>query len=150
MASLKEKITGDIKESLKQGKAERLSTLRMLISVIANKEIEKLKKETGLSDPEVIEVVSSEVKKRRDAVELYRKGGREDSAKKEEAEIAVLMEYLPAQLSEAEIKAIVKIAIAKTGASGEKDFGKVMKELMPQVKGKADGTLLAKLVKELL
>jgi len=148
--TLKEKITGDVKDALRKGDAARLSVLRLLQSAISNKEIEKMKKETGLTDLEIQEVVSSEAKKRKDSIELFRKGGREEAAKKEEAEAAVLMEYLPAQLSEGEIAAIVKAAIAKTGAQGEGDFGKAMKEITPQVKGRADGAFVARLAKEAL
>lgn len=148
--TLKERIMGDIKTAMKAGDAPRLSTLRLLQSAMMNKEIEKMKKDVGLSDAEVIDVVSSEVKKRRDASAIYTQGGNREAAQKEETEITILMEYLPKQLSEDELRDIIKGAIEKTGAASEKDFGTVMKEVSPQTKGRADGNLVSKLVKELL
>lgn len=148
--SLKEKINSDIKEALKQKDALRISVLRLVNSVIKNKEIEKLKKEEGLFDEEVIVVIASEVKKRRDSIEVYTKAGRQELAGKEENELKILMEYLLKQLSEDEIKNIIKEVIAKMGVAGEKDFGLVMKEVSPKIKGRADGALAARLAKELL
>lgn len=147
---LKDKIKEDIKEAMKKGEAERLSVLRMLDAAIKNKEIEKKKKETGLSDDEILEVVSSEAKKRKDAAEQFKKGGRPELAEKEEKEIAVLSVYLPPQLSEAEIEALVKEAVSSVGAKTEKDFGKVMGRLAPKIKGRADGALVSSIVKTYL
>lgn len=148
--SLKEKINNDLKEALKQKDAFRLSVLRLLNSSIGNKEIEKLKKEEGLSDDEIITVITNEIKKRRDSADIYTKAGRQELAQKEENELKILMGYLPEQLTDDELKNIVKEAIGKIGATGEKDFGLVMKEVLPKIKGRADGALVAKLVKELL
>lgn len=148
--SLKEKINNDIKEALKQKDAFRLSVLRLLNSSIRNKEIEKLKKEECLSDDEIISVITNEVKKRRDSIDMYTNADRQELAEKEGNELKILMEYLPQQFTEDEIKNIIKSAINKINASGEKDFGLVMKEVSPKTKGRADGSLVAKLVKELL
>lgn len=156
---LKEKIKEDIKEAMKKGEAERLSVLRMLDAAVKNKEIEKKKKETGLSDDEILEVVSSEAKKRRDAAEQFKKGGRPELAEKEEKEIAILSVYMPPQLSEGEIEALAKEAIEATrlvseseraGAKTEKEFGKVMGWLAPKIKGRADGNVVSRIVKKYL
>jgi len=162
---LRQKIQEELKETLKEKKETKLSTLRMLIAAIINKEKEKryklskekpelsekeLEKESQLNDEQVLEVIFSEAKKRKEAILEFEKGGREDLAKKEKAELEVLEKYLPEQLSEEEIKKIVKEAIEKTGAKEMKDIGKVMAELMPKTKGKADGGLVSKVVKELL
>lgn len=151
MLSLKQKIAGDMKRALKDGDALRLSTLRMLSAAIANKEIELRKKEAGLSDDEIIAVINSEIKKRRDAAAEYKKGGREDSAKKEEDEAAILKEYMPPEISDEELREIVKKAVKElnvgSAGAGEKDFGKAMKIIMPQVKGRASGDRIAQILK---
>lgn len=163
--SLKEKIITDAKEALKEKKDLEISTLRMLQAAILNKEKEKriklarekeeineeeLEKESKLADEEVIEVASSEIKKRKEAIAEFQKGEREDLVEKEKKEIEILKKYLPEQLPEKEIKKLAKEIIEKTGASGPKDMGKVMEELMPKVKGRAEGGLVNKTVKELL
>lgn len=159
----------DIQEALKQSmlaKDElRTGTLRMLLSAIANKEKEKRYKviktdpslseeelgaKSALSPEELQDVVSSEVKKRREAVEGFEKGGRKEQAEKEMKEMEILLPYLPAQLSEDEIRQLVKDVIVKIGAAGPQDLGKVMGMLAPQTKGKADGALVSKIVRELL
>ncbi len=142
-----EKISEDLKASMKARDELRLSVVRMLKSAVKNKEIEKM---AALSDEDVIGVVSSLIKQRRDSVEQYTKAGRTDLASKEEAEIKVLQGYLPEQLSEDEIVGIIKGAIAETSASLPGDMGKVMKALMLKVKGKADGKFVSEKVKELL
>ncbi len=109
---------------------------------------EQLKEKVRLTDDEIIEVVSSEVKKRRDSIAGFEKGGRADLVEKEKAELDVLMKYMPKELTEDEIRAIVKDAVLKSGASEMKDIGVVMKEVSPQTKGKADGNIVAKVVKE--
>ncbi len=153
--SLKEKIQKDLTESVKGKEELRTSVLRMLAAAILNKEKEKRyqsgeEKEAELNDEEITEVIASEAKKRKEAAEEYEKGGRNDLAEKEKKELEILQKYLPEQLSEGEIKGLAKEAIEKTGAKDPKDMGKVMSELMPQVKGKADGALVSKIVKELL
>lgn len=145
--SLKEKLANDMKEAMKAreaGKA-RLSVIRLVRGAIRQIEIDQ---KVELDDEGVLAVISKEVKQRRDSIEEFKKGGREDLVAQNEADIAILMEYLPAQLSKAEVKALVEEAVAAVGATGPKDMGKVMKELMPKVKGKADGKLVNQLVKE--
>lgn len=145
---LKQKILDDLKAAMKAGDTVRRDTLRMLDSMIKNVEIEKMKRETGLSEEEVQEVIRRAVKQRKDAVEQYRSGGREDLATKENAEIEVLSAYLPAQLDEAAVRAAVKEAIAAAGATGPAEIGKVMGPLMGELKGQADGSLVKRLVEE--
>lgn len=151
--SLKEKIQQDLNEALKSREELKTSVLRLLSSVILNKEKDKRYKsgkaeDAPLTDEEIIDVISSESKKRKEAAELYEKGGRQELAKKEKSELEILRKYLPEQLSEEELKKLVKEAISKTGAKEQKDMGKVMGELMPKVKGRADGSLISKIVKE--
>ena len=143
----------------------RTGTLRMLLAAVSNKEKEKrykvskaeptlseqeLQAKSELSPQEFQDAVSSEAKKRREAVEGFEKGGRKEQAEKEKQEMGILLVYLPAQLSEDEVRQLVKDAIAKTGAAGPQDLGKVMGALVPQTKGKADGALVSKIVKEVL
>ena len=163
--TLKEKIFSQLNQSLKKGEELTTSVLRMLSAVIVNKEKEKrykltkaepgltekeLVKKSELGDEEIIEIISSEIKKRKEASSEFEKGKRMDLAEKEKKEIEILKKYLPEQLSEEEIKRLVKEAIAKTGAIELKDMGKVMQELMPKVKGKTEGGKVSKIVKELL
>ncbi len=162
---LKEKFQEDLKNSLKEKNEIVVSVLRMFLAAVSNKETEKrtkiwkqkpdlkpeeLEKESQLTNEELIEVVSSEIKKRKEAISEFEKGKREDLVKKEKAEMEILQKYLPEQLSEEEIEKLVKEAVDKIGAKEIKDTGKVMAELMPKVKGKADGGLVSKIVKELL
>ena len=158
--TLWEKINSDFKEAYKAKDETLVSTLRLLLAAIKNKEvekrtklsksepIEKLEELSKLSDEEIISVVFSEVKRRKEAAEQYKQGGREELARKEEQEMKILSFYMPEQLGEEEIKKLVQEAIKKTGASGLPDLGKVMGALMPQVKGKADGNLVNKIVRE--
>ncbi len=146
--NLKEKISSDLKNALRDRKAIDLSVLRMLQSAIRNKEIEKKKGDAGLTDEEVIEVVTSEIKKRKEAIEGYTKGQRQDLVDKEKAELEVLMGYMPKQMGEVEIREEAKKAIGEVGAKTPQDMGRVMKILMPRMKGKADAALVNKIVKE--
>lgn len=145
--SLREDIHKDIAAAMKSGDKERLSTVRMLMSAIKYKEVDAKRQ---LTDEETIAVISTLVKQRQDSIEQFKKGGREDLAEKETREIEVLRGYLPPQLSEAEVRDIIKKAVAETGAQGQKDMGKLMKVVMPQVKGRADGKLVNDIVKEVL
>lgn len=178
---LKQKIQEVLKIALKEKRELELSVLRMLNAAITNKEKEKrykivkekpelteeeLGKESCLTDEETTEVISTEVKKRKEALLLFEKGGRQDLAEKEKKEVAILQEYLPeqlvdeagassssfanARLSEEEIKRLAREAVGKVGAKEIKDMGKVMAELMPKVKGKTDGSLVSKIIRELL
>src|SRR3989344_6452122 len=130
---LKDKIQGDLQEAMIARDELRLSTLRMLKSGIQYFEIQK---GAGyeVTDEDVIEVIGREIKKRKESIELYKKGGREELAQKEEQELQILKAYLPEQIPEDEIRKLVEEAIAQTGASGMQDMGKVMGMLMPKVK----------------
>lgn len=145
--TIKEKLQQDMKTAMKAKDTARLSTIRMINSAIKNKEIDA---RGELSDTDVEAVIVSAVKQRRDSVEQFKAGNRQDLVDKEEAEIQVLMGYLPEQMGEDDIKKIVAEAIAEAGAQSAKDMGKVMKVLMPKVKGKADGGLVNRIVKESL
>jgi len=145
--TLKEQLTNDMKEAMKAKEKDRLSVIRMVRGAVKQTEIDGKKE---LDDEGVIAVISKELKMRRDSLEEFTKGGREDLIEKTKAEIEVLMKYLPEQLSEDEVKALVKEAVEKTGAKEPKDMGKVMGALMPKVKGRADGKMVNALVKEML
>jgi hypothetical protein len=150
---LKQQIQKNSTESLKAGDKFLLGTLRMLLASIQTKEKDKqykTGKETELIDEEIIDVVSSEIKKRKDAIVLYKQGNRLELAEREEKEIEILIKYLPEQLSEEEIKKLVAESITNIGAKEIKDMGKVMADLNSKVKGKADGGVVSKIVKEFL
>ncbi|ADU96496.1 GatB/YqeY domain-containing protein [Thermovibrio ammonificans] len=144
---LKERLKADMKEALKAKDKVKLSTIRMINSLIKNAEIEK---RGELTDDEIVQLLMRYAKQRREAIEMYEKGGRPDLVEKEKAELAVVESYLPKQLSEEELVELVKQVIAEVGASSPKDMGKVMKAVMPKVKGRADGSLVNRIVKELL
>jgi len=145
--STKEVVSEDFKAAFKSGDATAKSVLTMLKSEIKNKEIDN---KGELSDDDVLSIITSEVKKRRDSQKQYSDAGRDDLAKGEEDEIAVLVKYLPEQLSEEEVTSLVEAAVSETGAEDIKDLGKVMTALKDKVKGRADGSLVAKIVKEKL
>ncbi|MDO8601317.1 MAG: GatB/YqeY domain-containing protein [bacterium] len=152
---LKQKIQEDLNSCLKEKKELEVSVLRMVLAAILNKEKDKRFKsgkaeEILLTEEEIIETISSEIKKRREAIELYTRGNRPELAEKEKKELEILQRYLPEQISEEEIKKLVAEAVSKTGAKEMKDMGRVMAELMPKVKGKADSSLVSKIVKESL
>ncbi len=136
---LKEQILQNFKEAFKAGDTQRKDTLALLKGAIQNKEIEKGKKEEGLSDEEVLEVLFTEAKKRKDAMYEYEKAGRSEQAEQEKAELAVIEGYLPEQMSAEEVRAEVGSVITETGASGLQDMGKVMGAAMARMKGRADG-----------
>lgn len=144
---LRERIDTDIKTALKSGAKEKLSTLRMLSAALKNKQIDKRRE---LTEEEVSETVRTLIKQRRDSIEQFGKGGRQDLVDKETAEVAVLEAYLPQQLSREELDAMVRDSVTQTGAQGAKDMGKVMKVLVPLVGGRADGKLVSELVKQAL
>ena len=147
---LKDKIQEDLKQATKARDELRLSVIRMLKSAIQYHEIQKGGAGYEATDEDVIEVIGREVKKRNEAIELYKKGGREELAQKEEKELEILKTYLPEQMSEGEVRKLVEEEIARTGASGMQDMGKVMGSLMPKVKGHADATLVSTLVRKQL
>jgi len=146
--NLKQIIFSDMKEAMKAGDAIKRDALRMLDSMIKNTEIEKLKKEEGLSDSEVQEVIGKAVKQRRDAAAQYISGGRPELAEKENKEIEILMVYMPEQMSEDKVRDIVKEVISQTGAVSKADIGKVMGQAMGRLKGQTDGNVVKKIAEE--
>jgi|SRR3989344_6321743 len=160
---LKEQLQSDTNDSLKQGNHEVTGVLRLALAAIGAKEKEKrykiskeyseIKEEelilaSALTDDEVIGVLSQEIKKRKDAIALYEKGNRPELVKKETSEILVLQKYLPEQLPEAELKKIIEESIKKVRAVTVKDTGKIMADLMPKVRGRADNTKISSIIKE--
>ena len=145
--SLLEKLQSDMKDALRKGDQVRLSVLRMALSSINYAEIEQQKK---LDDAAVITVLAKEAKKRRESIEAFEKGNRPELAAKENAELAILATYLPAQMGRDEIVALARKIITESGASGPGDKGRVMSQLMPHTRGKADGKLVSDIVVELL
>lgn len=145
-----DRIDKDLAASMKSKAGEvRISTLRMMKSAIKYAEIAKRGK-GDLTDEDIFSVFATMVKQRKDSAEQYQKGNRMDLVEKETGEIAVIQEYLPQQLTVAEIDGLIHAAIEKAGVTGPKEMGKLMKELMPLVKGRADGKLVNQLVKEIL
>ncbi|MBP2626365.1 MAG: hypothetical protein H6Q68_1076 [Firmicutes bacterium] len=147
--SLKVRLTEDMKQAMKEkevGKL-RLSVIRMVRANIKNVEIDRKQE---LSEDEVLDVLAKEVKMRRDSIEEFKKGNRPDLVDSLEQEIAILMNYLPVQLSETEVRTLVESAVAETQAVSPKEMGKVMAVLMPKVKGRADGKLINTIVREML
>jgi uncharacterized protein len=148
MTLLRDQVNADLTAAMKAKDAGRLSALRMLKAAIMNKGVEKGR---DLDDAEVLQVVSSLVKQRRDSIEQFTKAGRTDLVEKETGEIAVLEHYLPPAATAVEIEAAVKAAIAETGAASPKDMGKVMKAVMPRLAGKnADGKTVNEIVRRTL
>jgi uncharacterized protein YqeY len=148
--NIKDQLQEDLKDAMRAHDELRLSTIRMLKSAIQYFEIQKGGAGYEATDEDVIEVAGREVKKRRESIELYEKGGNQEAADKEKQEIEILQKYLPEQMSEEKVRELVKDAVAKSGATSPQDMGKVMGILMPQVKGKADGSLVSSIVKEAL
>jgi uncharacterized protein YqeY len=144
---LKERLMEDMKDAMKKGEQIKLSAIRMVRAGIKNKEIE-LGKELG--DEDVIAVINSAIKQRKDSYTQFLNAKRMDLADKEKKEIEILSVYLPEQLGEEDIKKMVGKVISETGASTSRDMGRVMKALMPVLKGKADGSLINKIVREML
>lgn len=151
--TLRQRILDDLTAALKSGARQRLDTLRMLKARIQETEV-ALRATKGLAyelgDTEATQVVSGYAKQRRDSIESFRQAGREDLAAREEAELAIVQEYLPRQLDADELRRLAREAIAEAGATSAKDTGKVMKLLMPKVKGAADGKDVNRVVGELL
>ncbi len=145
--ALKDSIQEALKGALKRQQRVEVATLRLLLSEIKNAEIAQQK---PADDNKVLDVISREVKRRRESIEAFKKGNRSDLVAQEEAELAVLMSYLPEQMSRAEIMAAARQVVDAVGAKGPSDKGKVMSQLMPQLKGKADGKEVSEIVSELL
>lgn len=135
MTTLKERITEDMKAAMRAGEKERLGTIRMLQAAIKQREVDE---RVTLDDPQVLAVIEKMVKQRKESIAQFEQGGRADLAAKEKSEIDLLVAYLPAQLSDAEVDALIKAAIASTGAASIKDMGKVMGVVKAQAAGRAD------------
>jgi uncharacterized protein len=148
--TLLDRINVDFKTAMKSGDKVKLETLRMLRAALKEKEIALRGTEKELSDEDVISTLATAVKKRRESIEEFTKAGRSDRAEEEQKELNILREYLPAQLSEDEIKARVLAVIQQTGADSMKDMGKVMSAVMTNVKGRVDGKVVQNLVKQIL
>lgn len=146
----KAELKEELKQSMLARDAEKTSALRMVISALGYFEIEKGGAGYEATEEDVEAVLQKQVKQRRDSVEQFQAGGRDDLVAKESKEIEMLEKYLPAQMSEDEVRKLVEEAIQQTGASSAADMGKVMGALMPKVKGKADGGIVSRLVKEKL
>ena len=149
---LHQRIINDLKEALKSGNSFVAGTLRMILSSLHNREIEKRGKglEETLSEEEIIEVLFKESKKRKEAIEAFTKGNRDDLVQKETKELKIIENYLPQLLSEAEIEKIVNEVIEKMGTAEIKNFGRVMGETMKELKGKADASAVSEIVKNKL
>jgi len=147
--SIKETLKSDLTEAIRSSNKVVSGTIRMVLTAITNEEVSG-KEARVLTDDEIITVLSREAKKRREAAEEFAKAGRTDKAAEEKAEGEVIAKYLPAQLSEDDIKQLIAAAVASTGASGPADMGKVMGAIKPQIAGKADGSLVSSLVKAAL
>lgn len=143
--SLTEQLQADMKTAMRDGDTLRRDTLRMAIAAAQNAAKDK---RAPLNDDEAVEVIGREVKKRRESVEAYRGAGREDLAAQEQSEIEILTPYLPEQLGEDEVRALVLQAIAASGAASPRDMGRVMGQLMPTIKGRADGKVVSAIVNE--
>jgi len=160
---LKDQLQKELNDALKSGDQLKRSVLSLLLTAIKNKElvkrqklsktvseIEELEKQSQLTDEEVLEVIASEAKKRKEAIEQFQAGGRDDLAQKEKSEMDILASYLPEQASEEEIRAEVQKVITKLNAQGPKDMGKVIGAVMSKFKGRVEGEKVSKIVKELL
>lgn len=145
--SLEEIIFNDMKKALKENEKLKLSTLRLIRAAIKNAEISKKDK---LTEDEVIGIVANNLKKLEESLDIFTKGQRPELADKTKKEIEIVKKYLPEQLSEEEVEKIVKATIIKFGFKGLQDIGPAMKEIMPQLKGKADGKVVNKMVRDLL
>lgn len=149
-AMTKQQLQDDLKKSMLAKNVIRTSTLRMLLSAINYYEIQKGGAGYTATDEDTLAVIQKEAKQRKDSIEQFQSAGRQDLVEKETVELKILESYLPEQMGEEEIKQLVSEAIQQTGAASMQDIGKVMGNLMPKVKGKADGNLVSKLVKESL
>jgi hypothetical protein len=144
---LQEKLMADLKEAMKGGDKTRLEVIRMVRARIKNAEIAKQK---SLDDSDVLDVIAKEAKQRRESITEFKKADRQDLLDKEEAELAILLKYLPQQMSREEVLAAARRVIEEVGARGPGDKGKVMQNLIPQLKGKAEGRDINEVVTELL
>ncbi len=146
--ALKETLTNDLKDAMRQRDTVKRDTIRLLLSAIGYEE--KAKRTDALDDDDVTQVLSKQAQQRRDSIEAYQKGDRPDLVAKEEAELDIVVQYLPQPLNADEIEAIVQSAIAELNATGPQDMGKVMGRVMPQVRARADGKQVSALVNQTL
>ena len=145
--TLKQKLTDDLKQAMREGDTVKRSVIRLTMAAINNAEIAR---QTALEDVDILGVIAKEVRQRKESIEAFKQGNRADLVAQEEAEMAVLQEYLPQQMTREEIMAEAGKVIAEVGAGGLKDKGKVMPQLMAKLKGKADGRVINEIVTELL
>jgi len=145
--TLRTRLTDEMKSAMKARETLKLSAIRLILAALKNREIEQKQE---LDDQGIIEVIATLVKQRKESIKVYSDAGRTDLAAKEEAELTCLLDFLPQQLTREEIEALVVKAVAESGAQGPKEMGKVMKLLMPQVAGRADGKLVNDIVREKL
>ncbi|MBI4117907.1 MAG: GatB/YqeY domain-containing protein [Parcubacteria group bacterium] len=148
--SLQKQIATDFKTHYKAKNEAMFGPIRMLVSAIKQEEVDRQKREQGLSDDEVTGIIRREIKRREDAAQSYEQGGRPELAEKEKKEIEIFRRYLPVQMTEDEIMIVVQKIVAMQPTSEKPDFGKIMGMVMKEVKGKADGNIAAKAVKEFL
>ena len=146
--ALKETLSNDMKDAMRQRDTVKRDTIRLLLSAIGYEE--KAKRTDALADDDVTQVLSKQAQQRRDSIDAYQKGNRPDLVAKEEAELAIVVQYLPQPLKADEIEAIVQSAIAELNATGPQDMGKVMGRVMPQVRARADGKQVSALVNQTL
>jgi len=145
--TLLDRIEGAMRDAMRARDSRRTQTLRMAMAAAHNRKIELRR---DLTDDEIVEVLGRQVKQRRESIDVYRAAGREDRASDEEAEAAILAEFLPEQLDPTELESLARSVIAETGASSPSEMGRVMGRLVPQVRGRADGRVVSDLVKRLL
>lgn len=145
--SIKDKLMGDLKESMKSHNKLRKDVITLVRSAIKQKEVDE---RVDLKDEDILDIISKQLKEKKSSIEEFKKGNREDLVKQTEDEIDILLEYLPKQLSQDELKVLVEEAIKKGNITSMKDIGKLMKTVMPLVKGKADGNAVNKIARELL
>lgn len=147
MSTLKTKLEDDLKRAMRERNAQRRDVIRYIRSEIRNQEI---RLQRDLEDDDAIQVLSRQAQQRRDSIEAFQSANRQDLVEKERAELEIITEYLPKQMGEDEIRALVAQTVAETGATGPRDMGKVMSALMPQVRGRAEGRQVSALVSEKL
>ncbi len=145
--TIAERLDADLKDALRARDAIRTSTIRLARAAIKNAEIDRRR---PLADDEVIAVLQHEVKRRREAIEGFERGGRDDLVQKEKLEMAILLSYLPPRLSDDEVRVLASQVAAEIGAAGERDFGRVMGQVMKRVAGRAEGKAVERIVREVL
>ncbi len=147
-ATIKQKLTDDLKQAMRSGDKVKTSVIRLLLAAVQNAEIAA--RQTALGDQEVLGIIAKEVRQHKESITAFKQGDRNDLAAQEEAEMAILKEYLPQQISREEIMTAARQVVSEVGAQGPGDKGKVMSRLIPQLKGRADGREVNEVVTELL